>query len=223
MSKNLVDLYYENLAIAHERQSKLVDLIGGEETYTVDFKDKELKFGSDLAFKFVVLGSESFEENSWLWGWANENLNLNDQDQKKSQSFKKFGEESQIDSFMQPMLQLGGDWSANEIALISLGISNFVAYYRYPHEYGAFYLMLEQNENLSLGNEVDLTNVNSIFTDCWSLYDDGNHIDILKFYLERKGVPFKVSGSVLQAEYGAQTIECEYDESGHVGRCRVKV
>ena len=62
-----------------------------------------------------------------------------------------------------------------------------------------------------------------MFTDCWSLYDDGNHIDILKFYLSSKEIPFQMSEGIIQAKHGNQSIECEFDSNGHVTSSKVTV
>ena len=218
MSKSLEDLYYENLAVGHEKQKKLIALLEKENTYSVDFKTAQITFESGASFNFVVLASESFAENSWLWGWANQDLTFNEQELRRRDEFKEIGEKNGIESLIQPMLQLGDGWSACDLALISLGITNFAGYYRYPHEHGAFYLLLEANELISLQVSVDLHEINSIFTDCWSLYDDGSHSDILKFYLKHKGVPYSIRGTELVAEFNAQKLTCELSPSGHASK-----
>ena len=216
MSKNLVDLYYEFLALGHEKQQRLLQLMDEENTYTVDYKAHVLEFSDGQKFNFTLLGSESFEENSWMWAWANENLNLSERQFELSGWFKNFGLSENIESFAQPMLQLGGDWSAQDLALISTGLSNFSAYFRHPQKYGAYYLLLENTESLSNAIKDDLATYNSCLTDCSMLYDDGSNIDIAKFYLTQKNINLALNENFLIAEKNGQQLHLEFDSEGRI-------
>jgi hypothetical protein len=216
MNKSLFDLYYEFLALGHEKQQRLVQLVDENSTYTVDYKTQQLEFSDGLKFNFTLLGSESFEENSWLWAWANENLKLSGCQLEASSWFKRFGISGEIETFVQPMFQLGGDWSAQEIALISTGLSDFGAFFRHPQKYGAYYLLLDTTESLENAVKDDLATYNSCLTDCSMLYDDGSNIDIAKYYLNQKNVNVSVNKNVLTAEKNGKQINLEFDSNGRI-------
>ena len=215
MKKTIIDLYYEFLALGHEKQKKLAEVINEENTFVVDYKNCNIQFDSDLTLPFTILGSHSFEEDSWLWAWENKNLKLTSEQYEKSLWFKKYGEKEEISEFISPMLQLKESLSATDLALISSGLSSYDCYFRHKQEYGAYYILIENFEALNNATDENLFFYNSCITDCWNSYDDGAHRDIVEFYLKHKKVHYTFENNILHAKKDNQEMILTFNDRGY--------
>jgi hypothetical protein len=68
-----------------------------------------LSFGNNHHWHAQILGTESYETNTWLWAWANTGSNLPPAVVQSSLQMKRLGEEQSIPELIQPQLPLSAD------------------------------------------------------------------------------------------------------------------
>lgn len=95
----------------------------------------KLCFGEDLAFECQLLGSESFQSNTWQWAWANPTIPSDLAQAANSLRFPQTGRETQHE-FTEPQLPLS-TVSGHQIAAVVTGMIGAPAYYSGPTGGGA--------------------------------------------------------------------------------------
>ena len=215
MGITLEDLYYKYLALGHEKQKKLQEILAEDSTYTIDFDNAILSFDTGLKLSFEIIATHSTEENSWLWIWGNEQWNRPIMEDAKSLWLKEFGKKNSISVFEEPLIGLGGNWSASDVARICSALCDSGAYFRYPYDYGAAFLLIEPCKELDEATIEDMSFYHSCITDCWNLFDDGANKEITESYLKIKNIPYTYEGNKLISEFGGSKMVLEFDTNNY--------
>jgi len=84
----------------------------------------KLCFGEDLAYHCQILGSESYESNTWLWAWANEHV-PEDMTQAARGLSQRDGNAPEFKESQLPLEAV----DAGQLAMVASGLCSAKAYY----------------------------------------------------------------------------------------------
>ncbi|MCL1039380.1 hypothetical protein L2750_19850 [Shewanella submarina] len=109
--------------------------------WRINLEQGKLSFANGASFDFDVLGSESFQSNTWVWSWANSSLGLNQADMTKAEAIRIAGEEHGMEYMTTPRFSLEYV-KPHHIAMVSASMTGDLCYFVATHEHGALYLLL---------------------------------------------------------------------------------
>jgi hypothetical protein len=217
----LRNLFYQHAAASFGKQLHLAELVG-EEDWHFNMASGLLSFGQHLHFHAQVLGTESFENSTWLWAWANEGSKIPFSLLKAALQMKALGEEQQIAELTTPMFQLG-DIDGHTLALLASGVCQANAYYRCPYEGGAAFVLI-QDESFPKPTEPPLVRIASVFPEAISAIEIPDHRLALMGHLDHYGLAYEEeAGKVLVKENGEAVLTAEFDELNRLTQLNVTV
>lgn len=213
------DLLERRAAIAFENQRALADLLG-DHNWQVDVPTGRMTFSgsSTIACDVQLLGTESYESNTWLWAWANTQSNLPPKVLQSAQELRELGEQQGLEMLTTPSIDLDGR-NAHEIAMIASGLCNADAYYRGDYGAGALYclLTLPQLRQRPPVTALEVSMVMSQLIAGISL----NHRRAFVHYLNAKGLrPEETSSQVRATLPDGGTVNAEFDDLGRLTEIR---
>ncbi|MBL8793997.1 MAG: hypothetical protein JNM56_08830 [Planctomycetia bacterium] len=215
------DQFCHYAAASFDKQLHLAELVG-EEDWHFNMASGLLSFGQHLHFQAQVLGTESYENNTWLWAWANEGSNIPEKLLVSSLAMKALGEEQQIAEFTTPMLQLGGI-DGNTLATIAGGVCQADAYFRAPYQGGAAYLLIQCNA-YPKNTEPPLARIASVFPQAIAAMEIPNHKLALAGYLGHYGLAGQDdAGKLVVKEDGQAVLVAAFDEQERLTKLEVTV
>jgi hypothetical protein len=134
------DVFAQQVAPALARQLALADLIG-DGGWQVDLAAGTVTFGDGLRFPIQLLGTEGYEDGTWLWAWANEESDIPPVLLHLCGWIREYGRQNGIPELTEasfPLTRADG----HRLALLAAGLTGR-AYYRGPYEGGALFFHLE--------------------------------------------------------------------------------
>jgi Family of unknown function (DUF6882) len=204
--------YLEQYALfSQEKQDKLARIIG-ENMHELDLDAGLIRFRSDLAFPFQVLGTESDNSLTWLWAWAEEQTEIPENLIQSSLQLRDWGVREGIREFTMPSVDLDRT-DGNSLAMVSTQITMANSYFRDSYEGGAVYLLIFGK---SIENEpsFDRASLFRHLTDLLSRYEL-NYQKVLLSYLDRKGLSPDAKDSLVTCELETgERVNAEFDEAG---------
>jgi hypothetical protein len=210
MTAQLGQAYIRQLIACFDKQFHLSELVG-EEDWHFNMASGLLSFGQHLHFQAQILGTESFENSTWLWAWANEGSNIPSSLLQAALRLKAVGEEQQIPEFTTPLLQLG-NLDGHTLALIASGVCQADAYYRCPYEGGAAFLLI-MDESFPKNTEPPLQRIASVFPQAIASIEIPNHKLALAGYLEHYGLVGQgEEGKLIVKVNDENVLTAEFDE-----------
>lgn len=194
-----------------EKQDKLARIIG-ENMHELDLDAGLIRFSSDLAFPFQVLGTESDNTLTWLWAWAEEQTEIPENLMQTSLQLRGWGVREGIREFTIPSLDLDRA-DGNALAMVSTQISMANSYFRDSYEGGAAYLLIFDK---SIENEPSFDRASLLrrLTDLLARYEL-NQRNVLSSYLEMKGLSPVAKDDVITCELETgERVIAEFDDAG---------
>ena len=130
-----------SVGAAISRQKKMGELVIGASGWNVDVRNRRIKFGEN-EFDCGIIGSESYQSNTWLWGWANTESGVPEicfaPSRRAKRNFPECAEFS-TGKFMLDEIHTG-----HNLSMITVSVSEKNAcYYRCPYDGGALFVQIE--------------------------------------------------------------------------------
>jgi len=129
-------------ASALARQHEFRRLLG-ERSWGVDIDAGTVTYGDDLTFPIQLLGTEAYDDNTWLWAWANAESEFPPGLLRLVADVREYGKKHGLDELCDastPLARVHG----HLVSMLCGGIAGGLPYYRGPYEGGAlFFLVLE--------------------------------------------------------------------------------
>lgn len=193
---------------AVSRQKKMGELVIGENGWNVDVKNRRIKFGEN-EFDCGIIGSESYQSNTWLWGWANTESGVPEICFAPSRRAKRNlpeCEEFQAEKFMLDEIHTG-----HNLSMITVAASEKNAcYYRCPYDGGALFVQIEGLPE-SVFAPISLDELAREFLEIIrSFYCD--HKLLAAGFLHQNGYSFEDSGDFLSSTDGKRTLRFDFEE-----------
>lgn len=140
----LSDLLCRHGAASLDKQDALADLIGDMD-WAVDLIAGTIIFGGQLTFAVQLLGTESWEDDTWLWAWDNQAGGLPESVVQAAHQVRACGTQEQVRELT--LGQFGLDLAdGHTLSMIASGLCGADAYYRSPFSTGAAFFLLTAPE-----------------------------------------------------------------------------
>jgi hypothetical protein len=206
--------YFERYAlISLEKQARLFSFLG-EHILELDLDSGLARFGSDRAYPFQILGTESENSLTWLWAWADEQTEVPENLLASAIQLRAWGQKEGFPEFTLPSLDLDRA-DGTMLSLIASEICTANGYYRDHYEGGVLFLLLSDIP-LDEQQGFDRQGLIRQFADLASRYDF-DHRNALRSYLSVKGISLTETGDTLGAELATgERLIVEFNSAGKV-------
>ena len=146
--QTFTDLLEQHAGLTVEKQRALSQLLGSHR-WDASIPDGKLSFtlesGETITCDVQLIGTESYESQSWLWAWANKQSNLPLKLLRGVMELQEFGAVSKIEPLTHDRLELS-EFPAQALAIVATGFTDADAYYRGDYGSGALYCALKLPE-----------------------------------------------------------------------------
>ena len=210
--QSLEELLEQHAGLSFEKQLSFGELIG-ECSWQVDMASGQIQFGDDLSFPFQILGSLSFEDNSWLWGWANEASQIPAPLLSKAQALREAGTQKGIEALHQPHIETQESFE-HAIGLAACGYFDSKSYYCANYGKGTLVLLIDGDE-IPAPDPERLEKVLTVYPQLISSIPI-NHYNALQYYLAARGFLLKTTPLQIEAWQAGRTITASFDEQGRL-------
>src|SRR3989442_1317459 len=105
MAAQISYLFSRSALSSFHKQIYLNELVGAFRWH-FDVATGIVSFGKDLYWHAQILGTESYETNTWLWAWANTGSNLPPALIQASLQMKQLGKQKKIRELTEPQISL---------------------------------------------------------------------------------------------------------------------
>lgn len=198
--------------IAFEKQYNLSEVIGDND-WQIDMESGLISFGGNLSFPMQILGSYTFESNTWLWGWANEASNIPANLLEEANNLKQLGEDYNIEFLSMPKYKMEPT-DVHSLGLIASGKFASSAYYAGNYGNGILLVTLK-GESIDTIEYNEHARILSVFPELISVFAV-NHKRTFENYLLSKGYVLKETENSLIAEKGGNIITAKFDEKNRL-------
>lgn len=205
------DLLEQNGVLSFEKQLNFAEVIGSN-SWQFDMDKGEISFGADLIFPVQIIGSISFNDNSWMWGWANKQSGMPEHLLVQSNKLKEIGERKNIDELKNPQFSVNGGFD-HKMGMIACGIFKSNCYYAANYGKGSLICTIDSPQIPNLNK--DFTKVLSTFSQFVAGFEI-SHKEAFKNYLIDKDYQIKVDNDVISGLNEQTIIRAEFDDLGRM-------
>lgn len=161
MSSSPSPQHLRHAPASFDKQLHLADLIS-DLPWHFDMATGTLSFGDRYRWHAQVLGTESYENNTWLWAWANEASNIADVLLEAAHTMLELGEEQGIPELLQPQFPLE-QADGHLLSLIASCVCHANTYFRGAYDGGAVFLLIDDDLCPMQKVEHPLAHIASVF------------------------------------------------------------
>ncbi|MBL4648991.1 MAG: hypothetical protein JKY03_04615 [Aureispira sp.] len=148
-------LVEQHAGLSFEKQLRFGELIGDED-WQLDMTEGTISFG-ELAFPIQVIGSFSFQDNSWMCAWANTQSGLPENLLQQSYKLRELGEEEDIDALSSGHFNVAEEF-VHQIGLFACGFFETKSYYCANYGQGILVVTIDSDAILA----IDKRNVEAV-------------------------------------------------------------
>lgn len=202
------DLFEQTAALAFEKQLNFAELIGSY-SWEFDMTKGEITFGKQLTFPVQIIGSVSFNDNSWMWAWANTQSGMPDHLLVQAHELKKLGDQLNISELSDG--HFGTDSGFEHImGMVACGHFNTDGYYCANYGQGTLVVTL-QSDKIPQVDKKALEKALTTFPQLISAVDI-NHKEAFKNYLIDRKCKILMTDSEIKGRYGDKVITASFDQ-----------
>jgi hypothetical protein len=143
--QTFTDLLEQHAGLTVEKQRALSTLLGSHR-WDANIPDGKLSFtlesGDIITCDIQLIGTESYESQTWLWAWANKQSHLPLKLLRTVMELQEFGVVSNIEALIRDSTPLN-EIPAQAFAIVATGFTDADAYYRGDYGSGALYCALK--------------------------------------------------------------------------------
>ena len=100
--KSFSSLYDRYAIMGFEKQLDFAERVENLD-WNVDLKAGKITFGEQETYPVQVLGSFSFESQTWLWSWANQAANIPAKLLEQAKEFRAYGKNTKLMNSQNPI------------------------------------------------------------------------------------------------------------------------
>lgn len=204
------ELLEQHAGLSFEKQSLFGQVIGSS-SWQFDMNEGLISFG-ELEFPIQIIGSLSFNDNSWLWGWANTKSGLPDRLLVQANRLKEIGKQKDIQELNDAHYSVDEGFE-HKVGMVACGIFEAKSYYCANYGQGTLIVTIDDDRV----PEVDRENFEAVLTIFPQLISsiDLNHKEAFKNYLIDRGFIINEFDMIIEGEINGRKITGKFD---HLGR-----
>ncbi len=218
--KSFSGLYDRYAIIGFEKQLDFAERVENLE-WSVDLNAGKITFGEQETYPVQVLGSFSFESQTWLWSWANQAANIPAKLLEQAKEFRAYGDKSKIDELTKPNRELALN-DVHSFGLVALGMFESDGYYVGNFGAGAL-LVTVKDRSLSktFSLEEEHLRILSVYPQFISLFEIKAQKKVLQNYVTAKEYRIiENTETHLIARRGEKEIVGIFDEEGRLSQLK---
>jgi hypothetical protein len=208
------DVFASQVAVALARQLALADLIG-DSGWQVDLVAGAATFGAGLRFPIQLLGTEGYEDGTWLWAWANSESDISPVLLHLCGWIREYGRQNGIPELTEASFPLDRA-DGHRLALLASGLTGR-AYYRGPYDGGALFFHLENLPEQVLAPvppERALTVIGQVIQSF-----EVDHRTMVQAFLRQQGWQVEAGPRLVVGRHPAGSeARIEFDEQGRISQ-----
>lgn len=206
-----LELLDQNAALSLEKQFLFGDIIESK-PWQLDMSLGTISF-EELTFPIQIIGSLSFNNNSWMWGWANTQSGIPENLLIQSNQLKNIGTDKNIVELTDAHFQVAEGFE-HKIGMIACGLFNSKSYYCANYGQGTLVVTIDSD----LIPEIDTNKAEKILTHFPQVISsiDVNHKDAFINYLIDKEFQIAITPNTVQAMKNENTITADFDALGRL-------
>lgn len=136
-------LMEQQAGLSFEKQLQFGELIG-EEAWQLDMTEGTIAFGS-FVFPIQIIGSFSFQDNSWMCAWANTQSGIPENLLQQSYKLKEIGEEEDIDILTNGHFNVDETF-VHQMGLFACGFFETKSYYAANYGQGILLVTIDSDK-----------------------------------------------------------------------------
>lgn len=213
-SSDFLSLLSLSAGMTIARQNRMGELVIKENSWHVDIRARQITFGN-TPYTMGILGSESYETNTWLWSWANTESNLPELTTAAARRAKKAL--SGCPEFTEKKFMLDEIHTGHNLSMVCMGVSEKdVCYYRCPYSGGAMFVQLEGLPEEIFAPLSAPHLMRQYLEIISSLYCD--HRLLAAGFLWQNGTEFTDGGSYIDGNFGDTTLRFSFEDAEGLSR-----
>ena len=215
---SLEDAFEAHAGLSFEKQLIFGDIIG-DNGWQLDLGKESILFG-ELEFPIQVIGSLSFNSNSWMWGWANTQSGIPESLLVQSNKLKEIGEEKNIKEL------IDGHFNVEEgfeykMGMLASGVFNSKSYYSANYGQGTLIVTIDDNKVPAI-NKTELEKVLTCFPQLISAITV-DHKKAFKNYLIDRDFKLYTTDTKIEGLKDGKIITAEFDDLGRLESLSAKL
>lgn len=147
-SPTFSSLFLEHIAPSYDKQTHLQEQLGDGHRFHYELASGLITFDEQLSLATQILGTESYEQRTWLWAWANEQSAIPLDLLQAAGQIRQIGEQYAIPVLTAGQLHLDQRINGYRLATVACGLTKSSGFYRAEYPGGAIYLLI-RDEKLS--------------------------------------------------------------------------
>ncbi|MGJ8732790.1 DUF6882 domain-containing protein [Cellulophaga fucicola] len=215
---SLEDAFEAYAGLSFEKQLIFGDIIG-DNGWQLDMGKESILFG-DLEFPIQVIGSLSFNSNSWMWGWANTQSGIPESLLVQSNKLKEIGEEKNIKELIDGHFNVEEGFE-HKIGMLASGVFNSKSYYSANYGQGTLIVTIDDNKVPAI-NKAELEKVLTCFPQLISAITV-DHKKAFKNYLIDRDFKLYIINNKIEGLKDGKIITAEFDDLGRLESLSAKL
>ncbi|MEH0157731.1 DUF6882 domain-containing protein [Limibacter armeniacum] len=205
---SLNELLSLHAGLSLEKQLIFGDVIG-DNSWQFDMGSGTISFGDNLTFPVQVIGSLSFNDNSWMWGWANAQSGIPEHLLEQSMQLKSIGEEKKVKELVEGHFSVEENFE-HKIGMIACGYFSSKSYYCANYGQGTLVVTIDSDQIPAI-EKSRLEKVITVFPQLIGNIEL-NHKEAFVNYLIDRGFQLKVEEDKIEGLNGGKLIVGEFDQ-----------
>lgn len=210
---SLQELFEQNAGLSFEKQRIFADVIEdkqGKNKWDFNMDNGTISFGK-FQFPIQIIGSLSFNNNSWMWGWANTQSNIPENLLMQSNKLKEIGEQKNIKELKEGHFNVEQGFE-HKIGMMACGFFKTKGYYCANYGQGTLVVTIDDNTI----PEIDKNRLEKVLTSFSELISriELNHKNTFKNYLIDRGFKIYESENKIEGLINDKIFIGEFDELG---------
>ncbi len=203
MSVTFDSLFSDHVLASFDKQLRLADA-HGDDDWGFDMTSGVITFNGSVEYQIQILGTEDHTAETWMWGWANHASGIPENLLVASNQLLAIGEEHGVEELTTSVLPMD-DLEGHRVGLIASGITGAEAYYRYPYEGGALFVLIADS-SLELSVDDELVRATRVIPQGISTFEISDHRRAIAPYLTHLGFEIKDVGVNLEAQTEGRSV-----------------
>lgn len=206
-----LELLDQNAASSLEKQFLFGDIIESK-PWQLDMSLGTISF-EELTFPIQIIGSLSFNNNSWMWGWANTQSGIPENLLIQSNQLKNIGTDKNITELTDAHFQVTEGFE-HKIGMIACGLFNSKCYYCANYGQGTLVVTIDSD----LIPEIDTNKAEKVLTHFPQVISsiDVNHKNAFINYLIDKEFQIAITPNTVEGMKNESTITANFDTLGRL-------
>lgn len=200
-------LVEQHAALSFEKQLRFGELIG-EEAWQLDMTEGTITFGT-FVFPIQIIGSFSFQDNSWMCGWANAQSGIPENLLQQSYKLKEMGEEEDIDTLSSGHFNVDEAF-VHQMGMFACGFFETKSYYCANYGQGILVVTIDSDQIPAIDKsqlEVIGTTMAQFVTSV-----ELDHKNVFFNYLIDREFLINITNHTIEGLNGETIIEGKFDE-----------